>query len=77
MIKFNGLSRTVDIEVHVIHISHVIITHVGIIIFPHTDKTQGPTHMVEGDHHLRKIPKPQSTSPVGVVAVVLNVQFQF
>ena len=58
VIKFNGLSRTVDIEVHVIHVSHVIITYIGIIIFPHTDKTQGPTHMVEGDTTLEKFPNP-------------------
>ena len=41
VIKFNGLSRTMDIKVHVIHISpckHSL--YIGIIIFPRIDNTQ-------------------------------------
>ena len=38
VIKFNGLSRTADIEVHVFHRIHVIITYdLEMIIFPLID----------------------------------------
>ena len=45
VIKFNGLSRTADSEVHIVHISRVIIAcTLKSLSFPHRDNTQSTSY---------------------------------
>ena len=45
VIKFNGLSRTADSEVHIVHISRVIIAcTLKSLSFPHIDNTQSTSY---------------------------------